>query len=353
MSLSFVILLIMILFTLLVTAVPVVMGIFVYRDAKARGMDALLWTLIAVFAPGFIGLIIYLIMRREHLKLSCPNCGNEVRQTFVSCPNCGQKLAASCGNCGAALSPEWKLCPQCGAEITGTAEFAPPVVTRPAGKGFLIAIIAVLAVPLALITMAVSLLAYSGRTMYGESDTETFLDFVNEMGVEPVCVTSSDACDLPDDRLEWIKEKQAGEKGIYATTFSSPAWGELERKEFTGAYNIVYDYTIIVVNTGNAKALTVCDFEYDTVDSYISSMVNITLSDAAADDREATRYGNVFVVKTISGYSLDYKYKDGREPEKQEKTRDESDSFITVAIENAGRYKVPCVHDQEQFIPFS
>ena len=177
MSVSFVILLIMILFTLLVTAVPVVMGIFVYRDAKARGMDALLWTLIAVFAPGFIGLIIYLIMRREHLKLSCPNCGNEVKQTFVSCPNCGQKLAASCGNCGAALSPEWKLCPQCGAEITGTAEFAPPVVTKPDSKGFLIAIIAIMAVPLALITMAVSLLAYSGRTMYGESDTETFLDF--------------------------------------------------------------------------------------------------------------------------------------------------------------------------------
>jgi Predicted amidophosphoribosyltransferases len=352
MSVSFVILLIMILFTLLVTAVPVVMGIFVYRDAKARGMDALLWTLIAVFAPGFIGLIIYLIMRREHLKLSCPNCGNEVKQTFVSCPNCGQKLAASCGNCGAALSPEWKLCPQCGAEITGTAEFAPPVVTKPDNKGFLIAIIAIMAVPLALIIIAVSLFAYSGMTMYAENDSEAFLDFVTEMGMEPVCVTSSDACDLPDSQLEWIKDKQAGEKGIYATTFSSPAWGEMERDEFTGTYSIVYDYTMIVVNTGNAKALTVSEFDYDTVDSYISSEVNITLVDAAADDEEAAQYGNVFVVKTISGYTLDYKYKDGRAPEKQEKTRDESDSFITVTIENAGRYKVPVVYGQEKYIPF-
>ena len=120
----------------------------------------------------------------------------------------------------------------------------------------------------------------------------------------------------------------------------------------TGTYSIVYDYTMIVVNTGNAKALTVSEFDYDTVDSYISSEVNITLVDAAADDEEAAQYGNVFVVKTISGYTLDYKYKDGRAPEKQEKTRDESDSFITVTIENAGRYKVPVVYGQEKYIPF-
>ena len=74
MSISFVLVPFLILMVLLCTAVPVLLGVFVYRDANARGMEPLLWTLLAVFAPGFIGLIVYLVVRRDHFKLICPQC---------------------------------------------------------------------------------------------------------------------------------------------------------------------------------------------------------------------------------------------------------------------------------------
>ena len=151
MSISFVLVPFLILMVLLCTAVPVLLGVFVYRDANARGMEPLLWTLLAVFAPGFIGLIVYLVVRRDHFKLMCPKCGGEVQQGFVSCPSCGQKLSANCSHCGTALRPEWKLCPQCGSEVTAGEPFATPVVVKPQTKGLGVAIAAVLALPVAFV----------------------------------------------------------------------------------------------------------------------------------------------------------------------------------------------------------
>jgi TctA family transporter len=46
-------------------AVWILLAVWVYRDAKKRGMEATLWLLV-VLLTGFIGLIVYLIVRREH-----------------------------------------------------------------------------------------------------------------------------------------------------------------------------------------------------------------------------------------------------------------------------------------------
>jgi hypothetical protein len=46
-------------------AVWILLAVWVYRDAKKRGMEATLWLLL-VLLTGFIGLIVYLIVRREH-----------------------------------------------------------------------------------------------------------------------------------------------------------------------------------------------------------------------------------------------------------------------------------------------
>lgn len=46
----------------LMVALHIAIGVYVYRDAKSRSMSAGLWTLIAIFTPGFIGLIIYLVV---------------------------------------------------------------------------------------------------------------------------------------------------------------------------------------------------------------------------------------------------------------------------------------------------
>jgi TctA family transporter len=46
-------------------AVWILLAMWVYRDAKKRGMEATLWLLV-VLLTGFIGLIVYLIVRRDH-----------------------------------------------------------------------------------------------------------------------------------------------------------------------------------------------------------------------------------------------------------------------------------------------
>lgn len=45
-------------------AVPIVIGVLVYRDARRQEMTSpLAWALAAALAPSFIGLVIYLVVR--------------------------------------------------------------------------------------------------------------------------------------------------------------------------------------------------------------------------------------------------------------------------------------------------
>ena len=92
---------------------PVVIGVYVYRDANRRGMNALLWALVAVFAPSLVGFLIYLLVRGNYSDLRCPRCGAPVDGQFVVCPVCGAKLRPSCPNCAMPVEPDWKLCPRC------------------------------------------------------------------------------------------------------------------------------------------------------------------------------------------------------------------------------------------------
>ena len=80
-------------------AVPVLIGVYVYRDASRRRMHAVLWTLIAVLAPAFIGFIIYLLVRGGYSDLECPRCGAPVTEQYVVCPQCGVKLRPACPSC--------------------------------------------------------------------------------------------------------------------------------------------------------------------------------------------------------------------------------------------------------------
>ena len=54
--------------TLLCTlAIPLLIGILVYRDADQRvDCNPWLWALIAALAPSFVGLIIYLVIREDY-----------------------------------------------------------------------------------------------------------------------------------------------------------------------------------------------------------------------------------------------------------------------------------------------
>ena len=59
---------------IIVALLPLLIGVYVYRDAKRRGMNAALWTLIAILAPSLIGFIIYLLVRGNYSNLKCPRC---------------------------------------------------------------------------------------------------------------------------------------------------------------------------------------------------------------------------------------------------------------------------------------
>lgn len=104
--------------TLFITiAIPICTGMYVYQDAKSRGMEALLWTAIAVFVPYFIGLIIYLVVRYHHNTQKCPRCNAAIKDSYTLCPQCGTELKATCPNCGAYIESNWHLCAHCGTEL--------------------------------------------------------------------------------------------------------------------------------------------------------------------------------------------------------------------------------------------
>lgn len=97
----------------LIALLPFVLGVYVYRDAARRGMNAILWALVAVLAPSLIGLLVYLLVRGNYSDLRCPRCDAPVDGQFVICPRCGAKLRPSCPNCAMPVEPDWKLCPRC------------------------------------------------------------------------------------------------------------------------------------------------------------------------------------------------------------------------------------------------
>ena len=135
--------LILILFLAAIFAVPVLMGVYVYRDATRRGMNAALWTLIAILAPTFIGFIIYLIVRGNYSDLSCPACAAPVTEQYVVCPKCGTKLRAACKGCGFPTEPDWTVCPKCASSLPGhSTDYMAPAKKKDTalGKILLIAV---------------------------------------------------------------------------------------------------------------------------------------------------------------------------------------------------------------------
>ena len=69
---------------------------YVYGDARRRAMNAVLWTLLAIFIPSGIGIILYFILR-DPIPAVCPGCGalaQPVEASWRNCPSCGASLTA-------------------------------------------------------------------------------------------------------------------------------------------------------------------------------------------------------------------------------------------------------------------
>jgi RNA polymerase subunit RPABC4/transcription elongation factor Spt4 len=104
---------------------------YVYRDAKRRGMNPALWTLLVlILSPAYlcIGLIIYLLVR-EPLPYDCPQCTTVVNARFNFCPNCKYNLHPACPQCQREVSDNDKFCPFCATELTHAPKAPSPIVS--------------------------------------------------------------------------------------------------------------------------------------------------------------------------------------------------------------------------------
>jgi len=133
-------------------AIPILIGVYVYRDAMRRRMNAVLWTLIAIFAPYLIGFIIYLLVRGNHSDLMCPRCDTPVTEQYVVCPNCGARLHPLCPSCAQPVERTWKVCPHCAQPLPETLDgFEEPVRRKDTALGKIL--IVLILVPIGLILL--------------------------------------------------------------------------------------------------------------------------------------------------------------------------------------------------------
>jgi hypothetical protein len=89
---------------------------YVYGDARRRSMNPLLWTLLAVFIPSGVGIILYFILR-EPIAVPCPSCGTPARKGHAYCASCGGAVRKACSQCRQPVEPAWRNCPGCGAPL--------------------------------------------------------------------------------------------------------------------------------------------------------------------------------------------------------------------------------------------
>ena len=147
----------------LLVGIPVYIGIYVYRDAQRRGMNALLWTLVAVLAPTFTGFILYLLVRGNHESLACPQCGTAVAPDYARCPGCGARLRYACPRCGRLAERDWTVCPYCGEPLPeDPPDVTPPQRFRDKGLGRVLAAAVLAPVLLALAVIALSVPGHTG-----------------------------------------------------------------------------------------------------------------------------------------------------------------------------------------------
>jgi hypothetical protein len=90
--------------------------VYIYGDARRRNMNAALWTLLAIFAPSGIGIILYFLLR-EPLAAHCTKCGSPADARFAFCPRCGAGLTPACPQCHRVPQTGWSHCAHCGARL--------------------------------------------------------------------------------------------------------------------------------------------------------------------------------------------------------------------------------------------
>ena len=189
--------------------VPILVGVYVFRDASRRGMNAALWTLIAVLVPILVGFIIYLLVRGNYPDLKCPQCGTPVRESYVSCPQCGARLKASCPSCSAPVEPDWKVCPRCASPLSqDLSNIQTPVRKKDRGLGVVLAV--VILVPLALLLFSLFSFTALAPSSGGGSVTTLFVDEYLAMTDNPEIKAWLESCGNDDNTAYILRHEISG-----------------------------------------------------------------------------------------------------------------------------------------------
>ena len=89
---------------------------YVNADSRRRGMRSVMWTLLAIFIPNALGIILYFVLR-EPMMTPCPHCATLVKPGFAFCPACGTAVGKACPQCKKAVEPAWSHCAACGTRL--------------------------------------------------------------------------------------------------------------------------------------------------------------------------------------------------------------------------------------------
>lgn len=205
----------------LILMLPVFIGVYVYRDAKRRGMNAVLWTLVAILAPLLVGFIVYLLVRGGYSDLECPQCGTRVTEQFVVCPQCGAKLRPACSSCSAPVERDWKVCPRCATPLDGVGEgVTPPVRRRDTGLGKVLALVIV--VPVLLVGLAIAGYVIQPQTGSGSLREVTFDEYDQLQPSETV----------RNAVHRWLDAMDGGVGRAYALRYDLPGEYDYENKYY-------------------------------------------------------------------------------------------------------------------------
>lgn len=193
--------------------VPILIGVYVYRDASRRGMNAVMWTLIALLAPSMLGFIIYLLVRTSYSDLECPRCGTTIKEEYVLCPKCGSRLRPYCPNCSSPVEPDWTVCPRC---ATPLEEISRDVVVpvQKKDKSLSKILLAVIVIPVVLILVMVLLFTVqiTGNSGSGGTSISYVMadDYLAELESEEITAWYQNCT---DDRVHILYHETQNESG--------------------------------------------------------------------------------------------------------------------------------------------
>lgn len=89
---------------------------YINGDARRRRMRYIMWTLLAIFVPNLIGVLLYFLLR-DPLPAPCPACGKIADGNYAFCPHCGTGLALACPQCHRVVEVGWDNCAYCGTKL--------------------------------------------------------------------------------------------------------------------------------------------------------------------------------------------------------------------------------------------